>query len=162
MKRVPSFSERPGFPCGLRVLLVESDVKNCQATEAQLKECNYCVSACSSSAQALNALTSASSSFDVLLVEARTICTKLSDNQKLLRVAKDLPLILMAEKPSSDEVMSGIKLGAAEFLEKPLCPLKLRNIWQHTVRKMLMSSGAKDMVSGQPPHSGSYLKLLMD
>lgn len=33
--------------------------------------------------------------------------------------------------------MLGIKLGAAEFLEKPLCVLKLKNIWQHTVRRML-------------------------
>jgi CheY-like chemotaxis protein len=39
------------------------------------------------------------------------------------------------------QVMLGIKLGAAEFLEKPLCPLKLKNIWQHTVRRILSSKG---------------------
>ena len=30
-----------------------------------------------------------------------------------------------------------MKLGAVDFLSKPLAPLKLRNIWQHTVRKMM-------------------------
>jgi hypothetical protein len=30
-----------------------------------------------------------------------------------------------------------VKLGAVDFLSKPLAPLKLRNIWQHTVRKMM-------------------------
>ncbi len=37
--------------------------------------------------------------------------------------------------------MLGIKLGAAEFLEKPLCQLKLKNIWQHTVRRMMSQRG---------------------
>jgi len=30
-----------------------------------------------------------------------------------------------------------VKLGAVDFLSKPLAPQKLRNIWQHTVRKMM-------------------------
>eukprot|EP00983_Pelagomonas_calceolata_P059753 1146070-Pelagomonas_calceolata.AAC.1 len=37
--------------------------------------------------------------------------------------------------------MLGIKLGASEVLEKPLCQLKLKNIWQHTVRRMMMAGG---------------------
>ena len=31
--------------------------------------------------------------------------------------------------------MKGIELGAVDFLEMPISPLKLRNIWQHVVRK---------------------------
>jgi len=33
--------------------------------------------------------------------------------------------------------LPGVKLGAVDFLAKPLAPQKLRNIWQHTVRKMM-------------------------
>jgi hypothetical protein len=40
-KRVPSFSARPGFPSGLRVLLVDSDAAARARTEAQLRECSY-------------------------------------------------------------------------------------------------------------------------
>jgi len=40
-KRLPSFSQRPGFPSGLRVLLVDSDSSARAKTEDQLRECNY-------------------------------------------------------------------------------------------------------------------------
>ena len=39
-KRVPSFSQRPGFPSGLRVLLVDSDPAARARTEQQLHETN--------------------------------------------------------------------------------------------------------------------------
>lgn len=34
-------------------------------------------------------------------------------------------------------MVAGVQLGAVDFLAKPLSPLKLQNIWQHTVRKMM-------------------------
>lgn len=40
-KRSPSFSQRPGFPAGLRVLLVDGDAGARARTEAQLRECSY-------------------------------------------------------------------------------------------------------------------------
>jgi hypothetical protein len=40
-KRMPSFSQRPGFPCGLRVLLVDSDADARSRTEEQLRQCSY-------------------------------------------------------------------------------------------------------------------------
>jgi hypothetical protein len=43
----------------------------------------------------------------------------------------------MGSDPSPDDVMAGISLGAVDFLAKPVSQLKLRNIWQHTVRKMM-------------------------
>ena len=49
-----------------------------------------------------------------------------------------LPLVLMSEGGSASEVWKSIELGAAEYLEKPLSTLKLRNIWQHVVRKVVL------------------------
>ena len=49
-----------------------------------------------------------------------------------------LPLVLMSEGGSASEVWKSIELGAAEYLEKPLSTLKLRNIWQHVVRKVVI------------------------
>lgn len=46
-------------------------------------------------------------------------------------------LSCMAAAPSLPFVAPGIQLGAVDFLAKPLSPLKLQNIWQHTVRKMM-------------------------
>lgn len=47
-----------------------------------------------------------------------------------------LPLVLMSEGGSATEVLKSIELGAVEYIEKPLSLLKLRNIWQHVVRKV--------------------------
>lgn len=44
IKRCPSFSKRPGFPCGLRVLLVDADNAARSKAENLLKECSYTVS----------------------------------------------------------------------------------------------------------------------
>ena len=44
-KRVPSFSARPGFPSGLRVLLVDADPEARARTEKQLRDCSYMVRA---------------------------------------------------------------------------------------------------------------------
>ena len=47
----------------------------------------------------------------------------------------------MSEGGSASEVWKSIELGAAEYLEKPLSTLKLRNIWQHVVRKVSSAAG---------------------
>jgi DNA-binding response OmpR family regulator len=54
------------------------------------------------------------------------------------RLAVRVPLVLMGENTSQQAKMLGIQAGAADFLEKPLSALKLRNIWQHTVRKVTL------------------------
>lgn len=41
IKRCPSFSKRPGFPCGLRVLLLDCSEAQRQDCEQRLKECSY-------------------------------------------------------------------------------------------------------------------------
>lgn len=48
----------------------------------------------------------------------------------------DVPLVLMGENSTQQQMVTGLKLGAVDFLEKPISMLKLRNIWQHTVRKV--------------------------
>ena len=61
-----------------------------------------------------------------------------TDSEWLLRHAKaaHLPLVLMSGSGSQGEVMKGIELGAVDYLEKPVSLQKLRNIWQHVVRKV--------------------------
>ena len=44
----------------------------------------------------------------------------------------------MSERGSANEVWKSIELGAVEYVEKPLSQLKLRNIWQHVVRKVCL------------------------
>jgi len=71
-------------------------------------------------------------------LQARCLEVTAAPSQQLLASAKSggLPLVLMGASTGPDEVMKGIELGAVDFLEMPISPLKLRNIWQHVVRKV--------------------------
>ena len=70
-------------------------------------------------------------------VQAKALAKDATDGGTLRQSASHLPLVLMSEKGSStDDVWRGIEVGAADVLEKPLSLLKLRNIWQHVVRKV--------------------------
>lgn len=65
-----------------------------------------------------------------------------------VRKVKHLPLVLTGENISQQKKLLGIKSGAVDFLEKPVALLKLRNVWQHTVRKVRVLSQAA-LAAGQ-------------
>ncbi len=69
--------------------------------------------------------------------QAKAMAPECEAGARLRAAAAALPLVLMVDKDSPyRDVMRGIELGAADVLEKPLSSLKLRNIWQHVVRKV--------------------------
>ncbi|DBA72452.1 hypothetical protein WJX79_006294 [Trebouxia sp. C0005] len=134
MKRVPSFSGRPGFPAGLQVLLVEADKQSRDKVSKQLKHLSYAGTCCSTTIEAASILSNGSKQFDIVLAEAKAVA---KESPAFVHSLNGLPLVLMSEGGSASEVWKSIELGAAEYLEKPLSTLKLRNIWQHVVRKMM-------------------------
>lgn len=66
-------------------------------------------------------------------MQAKTVA---QESPAFVNALNGLPLVLMSEGGSANEVWKSIELGAVEYLEKPLSQLKLRNIWQHVVRKV--------------------------
>jgi hypothetical protein len=76
-------------------------------------------------------------------VQAKAMAPECEAGARLRAAAAALPLVLMVDKDSPyRDVMRGIELGAADVLEKPLSSLKLRNIWQHVVRKVRSTAEA--------------------
>ena len=62
----------------------------------------------------------------------------------------DTPVVLMSDCGAAagghggsthEIVMRAVRLGAVDFLDKPLSLLKLKNIWQHSVRKVRSGAG---------------------
>ncbi|DBA90178.1 hypothetical protein WJX77_009214 [Trebouxia sp. C0004] len=141
MKRVPSFSSRPGFPVGLQVLLVEADKHSREKVSKQLKNLSYDGTCCSTTVEAASILSNGSNQFDIVLAEAKAVA---KESPAFVHSLNGLPLVLMSEGGSASEVWKSIELGAAEYLEKPLSTLKLRNIWQHVVRKMMHGCEEED------------------
>lgn len=120
---------------GLKVLLVVAEQQARETVAAQLKDCAYDVTAFGSIEQACGCV--AISSYDTVLAEAEDIRQRQGDAEQLVKSKGGVPLILMSESEAPGDVLQGIKLGAVDFLKRPLSPLKLRNIWQHAVRRMM-------------------------
>lgn len=108
MKRMPSFSSRPGFPLGLRVLVVD---ESAEEAESMLKACGFNPVSCRSSREALRIISTGTHQVDVLLVDAGCLARKSPESTALLSWARTLPLVLMAKGQA--EMVSGItKQGA--------------------------------------------------
>lgn len=60
----------------------------------------------------------------------------------LLRKASDLPLVITSGDATQEQKLASVRVGAVDVLDKPLSSLKLRNIWQHTVRKVCLPVSA--------------------
>ena len=91
-----------------------------------------------------------------LVLQVSCLCAGGSDRVLAAAKAAGMPLVLMSSSSGPDEVMKGIESGAVDFLETPVSQLKLRNIWQHVVRKVhfphppippLLSSNTHTMTS---------------
>lgn len=135
-------SREQGFPHGLRVLLCGED----SSTDAcALQALNYNVCHAHAASQAAELLQDSSGSrFDVVLADVSLLGTHLDspDAPALFEAAADsgTPLVLMCQQYCTHDVMAAVQAGAADILERPLSPSKLRNLWQHTVRASLASS----------------------
>lgn len=44
----------------------------------------------------------------------------------------------------NEDVLRAVTLGAVDFLDKPLSSLRLRNIWQHTIRRMMQKTSLQE------------------
>ncbi|XP_030533718.1 two-component response regulator-like APRR2 isoform X1 [Rhodamnia argentea] len=120
------------FPKGLKVLLLDQDSDSASEIRSKLELMDYTVSTFCNEDEALLAIASKPDSFHIALVEVNTSC---DGSFQFLEAARDLPTIMMSNNHCLSTMMKCIALGAVEFLPKPLCEDKLRNIWQHVAHK---------------------------
>jgi DNA-binding response OmpR family regulator len=146
-------AERVGFPAGLRVALIDHDSGDLAEAERQLRQHQYDVRSCPSLQHAISLLAAPSGFAPDVVVADISLCS-----DQLLRAARGLPLVVTSRCSDAGSVVRAISFGAVEVLQKPLCSLKLKNIWQHTVRKMMYTSSgaaAKEASQGSAPGSSS-------
>jgi len=53
-----------------------------------------------------------------------------------MTVLKSVPLIVMSDSEVPGALFHGIKIGAVDFLKRPLDESKVRSMWQHTLHKV--------------------------
>lgn len=131
------FPEWEDFPKGLHVMVVDEDKEVIDDVKTKLDSCGYLVTAYCKGQEALQALEDGNKSFHVVVVDATT--SDALDGFKIVAAAKHLTTIMMASTENMNIMMQGIAAGASEFLQKPLSEERLKNIWQHVVRKALVT-----------------------
>ncbi|XVE57496.1 hypothetical protein DITRI_Ditri04bG0095600 [Diplodiscus trichospermus] len=145
------------FPKGLRVLLLEEDSNSAAEIKSKLEAMDYIVYTFCNENEALSAVSSTPESFHVAIVEVST--NDKNGSFRFLETAKDLPTIMTSNIHCISTMMKCIALGAVEFLRKPLCEDKLRNIWQHVVHKAF-NAGGNDLSESLKPVKESVASML--
>ncbi|XP_010434586.1 PREDICTED: two-component response regulator-like APRR2 isoform X1 [Camelina sativa] len=140
-------SKWENFRKGLKVLLLlngddDGDGFSAAETRSKLESTDYIVTTFTDETEALSAVFKNPESFHIAIVEVNTNAEK--EGFKFLEAAKDvLPTIMISTDHCITTTMKCIALGAVEFLQKPLSPEKLKNIWQHVVHKAFNDGGSK-------------------
>ncbi|KAI6707487.1 hypothetical protein NL676_010449 [Syzygium grande] len=144
------------FPKGLKVLLLDQDSDSASEIRSKLELMDYVVFTFCNEDKALSAVASKPNSFHIAMVEVNT---RSNGSFKFLETARDLPTIMMSNNHCLSTMMKCIALGAVEFLHKPLCEDKLRNIWQHVAHKAF-NAGVGEVSESLKPVKESLVSML--
>ncbi|CAN7024453.1 unnamed protein product [Brassica oleracea var. botrytis] len=125
----------------VRILLCDNDSKSLGDVSTLLSQCSYQVTSAKSARQVIDALNAEGPDIDIILAE---IDLPMAKGMKMLRYItrdKDLrriPVIMMSRQDEVPVVVKCLKLGAADYLVKPLRTNELLNLWTHMWRRRRM------------------------
>ncbi|KAJ4899965.1 Two-component response regulator-like APRR2 [Raphanus sativus] len=156
-------SKWENFPKGLRVLLLHGcgNAISAAETRSKLESMDYIVTTFTDESEALSAVFKSQESFHIAIIEVNTSAE--DESIKFLEVSKGLlPTIMISDDHCITTTMKCIALGAVEFLQKPLSPEKLKNIWQHVVHKAFNDGGASVPESLKPVKDSVVSMLNLD
>nr|AIR93782.1 timing of chlorophyll A/B binding protein 1 [Kalanchoe fedtschenkoi] len=145
----------------VRILLCEKDPESYQKVIHLLCRCSYQVTSVRSARQVIDALNAEGPDIDIVLMEADLPMAK---GMKLLKhITRDeslqrIPVIMMSAVDEVSIVFKSLRLGAADFLVKPLRTNELLNLWTHMWRRRrLLGLVEKSILSSDAELIGSDL-----
>ncbi|XP_078179170.1 CCT motif -containing response regulator protein [Carex rostrata] len=125
----------------VRILLCDSDPKNSQEVFFLLTNCSYQVTSVKSARQVIDVLNRQADEIDIILAEVDLPFAKgfkmlkyIARNKNLTRI----PIIMMSALDEVSVVVKCLRLGAADYLVKPLRTNELLNLWTHMWRRRRM------------------------
>lgn len=125
----------------VRILLCDNDHKSSGEILTLLCECSYQVTSVKSARQVIDALNAVGPEIDIILAEVDLPMAKGMKMLKYIMRDKELhriPVIMMSAQDEVSVVVKCLRLGAADYLVKPLRSNELLNIWTHMWRRRRM------------------------
>ncbi|XVF11883.1 hypothetical protein REPUB_Repub08aG0065800 [Reevesia pubescens] len=122
----------------VRILLCDNDTKSCTEVFSLLLKCSYQVTSVRSARQVIDALNAEGPEIDIILAEVDLPMTKGMKLLKYIMRNKELrriPVIMMSAEDEVSIVVKCLRLGAADYLVKPLRTNELLNLWTHMWRR---------------------------
>ncbi|XP_051196419.1 two-component response regulator ORR24 [Lolium perenne] len=146
----PAVVAEDNFPDGLRVLAVDDDPVCLRVLEAVLRQCNYKPTIVTDGRTALKMLREeGEEQFDLVITDVHMPNMDGFQLLEIIGLEMDLPVIMLSVNGEKATVYKGIKHGACDYIVKPVNIKKIRNIWQHVVRKNHVADDVEQRV-GQP------------
>ncbi|CAH9095788.1 unnamed protein product [Cuscuta epithymum] len=125
----------------VRILLCDNDLKSSGEVFTLLCKCSYQVTSVRSPRQVIDALNAQAPDIDIILCEVDLPMSKGMKLMKYIMRDKELrriPVIMMSSQDEVSVVVKCLRLGAADYLVKPLRTNELLNLWTHMWRRRRM------------------------
>ncbi|KAF5957657.1 hypothetical protein HYC85_004882 [Camellia sinensis] len=122
----------------VRILLCDNDAKSSEEVVRLLRKCSYQVTSVRSARQVIDALNAEGPDIDIILSEVDIPMAKGLKMLKYIMRDKELrriPVIMMSAQDEVSIVVKCLRLGAADYLVKPLRTNELLNLWTHMWRR---------------------------
>ncbi|GAU46117.1 hypothetical protein TSUD_192780 [Trifolium subterraneum] len=156
----------------VRILLCDNDSKSSEEVSTLLLNCSYQVTSVKSARQVIDALNAEGQYIDIILAE---VDLPIKKGMKMLKyIARDkelrrIPIIMMSAQDEVSIVVKCLRLGAADYLVKPLRTNELLNLWTHMWRRRRMLGLAEnnicsydfDMVASDPSDANTNSTTLI-
>ncbi|XP_059644156.1 two-component response regulator-like APRR1 [Cornus florida] len=138
----------------VRILLCDNDNKSAEEVLTLLCKCSYQVTSVRSARQVIDALNAEGPDIDIILSEVDIPMAKGFKMLKYLMRDKELrriPVIMMSAQDEVSVVVKCLRLGAADYLVKPLRTNELLNLWTHMWRRRQMLGLAEKNIFNYEP-----------
>ncbi|KAK9926046.1 hypothetical protein M0R45_023300 [Rubus argutus] len=127
----------------VKILLCDRNPESCEEVSTLLTTCCYqgtfCVTviSVSSAVKAVDALNAEWSSIDIILAAVDLPIASSIEMLKYImqdRHFKCIPVIMLSTNHETSFLLNFLRLGATDYLVKPLCIDEILNLWMHSWR----------------------------
>ncbi|KAL8529544.1 hypothetical protein ACS0TY_006824 [Phlomoides rotata] len=120
-------------PTKVRILLCDLDAQSCQEILALLCKCSYQVAAVWSATQVVDTLNTQGPRAHIILADVNLLMA--NDARIMRHIMRDhqlqhIPLFIITRQDQVSITIKGLRLGAADYLVKPLQHDELSSLWK--------------------------------